>query len=119
VVKTASIIFPGISSNVSNRPKQVAPATMIKRVAEVTAELTVIFLTSMNFMDLWINSSTINAYTEATTAASLAVKAPENMPPNMITGSIRAQNPSLSTANTSMGLGTGIRTISVFFRKKK
>ena len=35
---TASVILPGMSSRVSSRPKQVAPATMISRVAEVTAE---------------------------------------------------------------------------------
>ena len=48
VARTASVIFPGMLSRVSRRPKQVAQATIISNVAEVTAELTVIFLTSLN-----------------------------------------------------------------------
>ena len=42
-------------------PKQVAPATMMRSVADVTAELTVICFTWRHFMDLWIKSSTIKA----------------------------------------------------------
>ena len=42
---TASVILPGMSSRVRRRPKQTAPATMIRSVADVTAELTVIFFT--------------------------------------------------------------------------
>ena len=50
--RTVSVIRPGILSRVSKRPKQVAPATMINRVADVTAEEIVISLTWLNFMDL-------------------------------------------------------------------
>jgi hypothetical protein len=37
--RTVSVILPGMLSNVSSLPKQVAPATIISSVAEVTAEL--------------------------------------------------------------------------------
>ena len=39
VESTASVILPGISSSVSSRPKQVAPATMISSVADVHTAL--------------------------------------------------------------------------------
>ncbi len=42
----------GIFSRVKNLPKHVAPATIIKRVAEVTAELTVISFTSLKVIAL-------------------------------------------------------------------
>lgn len=44
VDRTASVIFGGMFSNVRSRPKQLAPATIINSVADVTAEDIVTFL---------------------------------------------------------------------------
>ena len=65
-------------------------------------------------MLLCIKISTINAYTDATTAASFAVNIPEKIPPKINTGSIKDQNPSLRAAKTSFPEGLSI-SLKFFF----
>ena len=89
------------------RAWQAATISMMTAVdfAEAMATRFRIFM----FIFLYRKVDTAQAYTQATTPASVGVKIPERIPPIMITGIIKAGNAFLKAVQTSRGVALGIR----------
>lgn len=92
-------IVRGTCSIVRILPKEVAVPTMISTVAVVKAEFFKISGTSLSFNSLYTNLPIMYPYITATAPASVGVKTPPYIPPNIISGIIKDHLASLTADN--------------------